>query len=91
MFRAWRLVKEQAIRDRELEQIEMHERLLAQIEQKMMLKIEQRMKVTVIRALQKHVQFNKDERLIEEQHNERKAQIDNFFENLKRKVETEKT
>lgn len=32
-----------------------------------------------------------DERLIEDQHNERKAQIDNFFDNLRRKVETEKT
>ena len=45
----------------------------------------------MFKALKKNIQMSADERVIEREHNERKAQIDNFFENLKRKVETEKT
>lgn len=44
-----------------------------------------------LKSLKKHVQMSQDERLIEEQHLERKTQIDNFFENLKRKVDNEKS
>ena len=36
------------------------------------------------------MQLQRDERLIEQEHNERKAQIDKFFANLRKKVETEK-
>ena len=37
------------------------------------------------------MKFQRDERQIENEHNSRKAQIDNFFANLKKKVATEKT
>ena len=37
------------------------------------------------------MQLQRDERKIESEHNKRKAQIDNFFANLRKKVETEKT
>lgn len=73
MFRAWRLFKEEMIRERELEQIEMHERLLSQIEQRISHKGELRTKMKALKSLKKHVQMSQDERLIEEQHLERKT------------------
>ena len=54
-------------------------------------KLAERRKHKVILAWKKYLQLAKDEKMIEEEHNERKAKIDNFFLNLKNKVETEKS
>ena len=69
----------------------MQERLLMQIEQRALTKCDQRRKVKVMTALRKNVQHRRDERLIEDEHNARKAQIDNFFANMKQRVNEEKT
>ena len=54
-------------------------------------KLAERRKQKVIMAWKKYLQLANDEKMIEEEHNERKAKIDNFFHNLKNKVETEKS
>lgn len=62
-----------------------------QLEQRASRKLEERRKVKAFKSLKNYVKLAHDERIIEEEHNQRKAQIDNFFDNLKRRVETEKT
>ena len=91
VLRGWRLANAEDRRQRELEEIEMHERLLMQIEQHAISKLAQKLKLKVMKILRKNVQLCQDQKQIELEHNQRKAQIDNFFQNLKRKVETEKT
>lgn len=39
----------------------------------------------------KNITLSKDERMIEQEHNQRKAQIDNFFANLRQKVDKDKS
>ena len=54
-------------------------------------KADSKLKQRVWQALKNNMKFQRDERQIENEHNSRKAQIDNFFANLKKKVATEKT
>jgi len=69
----------------------MRERMFLQIEQKVINKQDVRRKVAVMQALKNNMKLMRDERQIEEEHNTRKAQIDNFFSNLRKKVEKENT
>ena len=62
-----------------------------QISERAKSKLLERIKLKTWKVLVKNVQMSRDERQIEQEHDLRKAQIDNFFENLKKKVDNEKS
>ena len=61
------------------------------MEQRALSKLNDKLLLRAFKSLRKNVQLCQDERQIEDEHNARKAQIDNFFDNLKKRVESEKS
>ena len=72
-----------------MEKYEEEQKLLMKLENMALEKSQRNLKTKVLKALTANVKISLEAKEIERDHQHRKAQIDNFFENLKKKVETE--
>ena len=91
VMRQWSITVKQSRYERQLENEERERRFLEQVEQRALKRLDVKRMKLVWRSLMLNMQYSKDEKLIESEHNQRKNQIDNFFTNLKKKVEGEKS
>lgn len=88
-YRLWRTLYTSAIAQRELELYERQQQELLVKEHTAELHRRRVVKLTILKAFKKNVKWEQEGRRIEQQHEQRKYAIDEFFENLKEKARNE--